>query len=53
MIVSLFQLVIFAVVYLPFLASCESVIVPDATWTDTDGNIIQAHGAGILKVNQD
>ncbi|VDB94873.1 unnamed protein product [Peniophora sp. CBMAI 1063] len=25
-------------------------IVPGATWTDTSGNVIQAHGAGILKV---
>lgn len=29
---------------------CENVIVPGATWTDTSGNVIQAHGAGILKV---
>ncbi|KAF9569839.1 galactan 1,3-beta-galactosidase [Agrocybe pediades] len=27
-----------------------AVIVPGATWTDTNGNVIQAHGAGILKV---
>ena len=27
-----------------------AVIVPGATWTDTSGNVIQAHGAGILKV---
>ncbi|TFK97512.1 galactan 1,3-beta-galactosidase [Pterulicium gracile] len=27
-----------------------SVIVPGAAWTDTSGNVIQAHGAGILKV---
>ncbi|ETW82990.1 glycoside hydrolase family 43 protein, partial [Heterobasidion irregulare TC 32-1] len=26
------------------------VIVPGATWTDTSGNVIQAHGGGILKV---
>ncbi|KAH8111706.1 Arabinanase/levansucrase/invertase [Phellopilus nigrolimitatus] len=32
------------------LVSAESVIVPGATWTDTSGNVIQAHGAGILKV---
>lgn len=28
----------------------ETVIVPGATWTDTSGNPIQAHGAGMLKV---
>ena len=28
----------------------KSVIVPGAVWYDTDGNEIQAHGAGILKV---
>lgn len=28
-----------------------SVIVPGAAWTDTSGNVIQAHGAGILKVS--
>ncbi|KIK70399.1 carbohydrate-binding module family 35 protein [Collybiopsis luxurians FD-317 M1] len=27
-----------------------AVIVPGATWFDTSGNVIQAHGAGILKV---
>lgn len=26
-------------------------VVPGATWTDTSGNVIQGHGAGILKVN--
>lgn len=29
--------------------STESVIVPGAAWTDTSGNTIQAHGAGIIK----
>ncbi|KAI0736208.1 hypothetical protein C8Q72DRAFT_908367, partial [Fomitopsis betulina] len=28
----------------------KSVIVPGTVWYDTDGNEIQAHGAGILKV---
>ena len=28
----------------------QSVIVPGAHWTDTSGNSIQAHGAGIIKV---
>ncbi|KAF9454978.1 carbohydrate-binding module family 35 protein [Macrolepiota fuliginosa MF-IS2] len=33
-------------------ASCAfaGVIVPGATWTDTSGNVIQAHGGGFLKV---
>lgn len=30
-----------------------AVIVPGATWTDTSGNVIQAHGAGLLKVRTD
>ncbi|KDQ54900.1 carbohydrate-binding module family 35 protein [Jaapia argillacea MUCL 33604] len=28
----------------------DTVIVPGATWTDTSGNVIQAHGGGILTV---
>ena len=28
-----------------------AVIVPGATWTDTNGNVIQAHGGGLLKVS--
>ncbi|KAF4572546.1 hypothetical protein EYR40_004380 [Pleurotus pulmonarius] len=28
----------------------SAVIVPGATWTDTSGNVIQAHGGGFLKV---
>ncbi|KAF5338437.1 hypothetical protein D9758_012214 [Tetrapyrgos nigripes] len=31
-------------------AAQAAVIVPGATWTDTSGNIIQAHGGGFLKV---
>ena len=31
----------------------QSVIVPGARWTDTSGNAIQAHGAGIFKVRTD
>jgi len=31
-------------------ALADSVIVPGATWVDTSGNVIQAHGAGILEV---
>jgi hypothetical protein len=30
--------------------SLGAVIVPGATWTDTSGNVIQAHGGGFLKV---
>ena len=30
--------------------TAAQVIVPGATWTDTGGNVIQAHGGGILKV---
>lgn len=29
----------------------SAVIVPGATWTDTSGNTIQAHGGGFLKVS--
>jgi len=28
-----------------------AVIVPGATWTDTGGNVIQAHGGGFLKAS--
>ena len=31
-------------------AYAQNQIVSGATWTDTSGNVIQAHGAGILKV---
>ncbi|KAK7693323.1 hypothetical protein QCA50_002891 [Cerrena zonata] len=31
-------------------ASAQNVIVAGATWTDTSGTVIQAHGAGIFKV---
>jgi len=31
--------------------SLGTVIVPGATWTDTSGNVIQAHGGGFLKVS--
>ncbi|CAL1704335.1 unnamed protein product [Somion occarium] len=39
----------FLTTLLPFIRA-QNVIVPGATWTDTSGNVIQAHGAGILKV---
>jgi len=32
------------------LVVAENVIVSGATWTDTSGNVIQAHGGGFLKV---
>ncbi|KAH8834912.1 galactan 1,3-beta-galactosidase [Flagelloscypha sp. PMI_526] len=32
------------------LNALGAVIVPGAAWTDTSGNVIQAHGGGILKV---
>lgn len=35
--------------FLPFLQA--AVIVPGAAWLDTSGNVIQAHGGGILKVS--
>lgn len=34
------------------LIAHAAVIVPGATWTDTSGNVIQAHGGGFLKVCQ-
>ncbi|EGO02770.1 glycoside hydrolase family 43 protein [Serpula lacrymans var. lacrymans S7.3] len=33
------------------LTRAENVIVPGAAWTDTNGNVIQAHGTGLLKVD--
>ena len=33
------------------IAAQAAVIVPVAAWTDTDGNVIQAHGGGFLKVS--
>lgn len=42
--------ILLAVCSLASWALAESVIVPGAAWTDTSGNAIQAHGAGILKV---
>lgn len=34
------------------LVVAENVIVPGAAWTDTSGNLIQAHGGGFLKVSE-
>ncbi|KAF5311783.1 hypothetical protein D9619_003118 [Psilocybe cf. subviscida] len=36
-----------------FHVANAAVIVPGATWKDTSGNIIQAHGGGFLKVGSD
>jgi hypothetical protein len=36
--------------YLNCVVQAAGVIVPGATWTDTSGNVIQAHGGGFLKV---
>lgn len=36
----------------PVRAANTADIVSGAAWTDTDGNVIQGHGAGILKVGQ-
>ncbi|KAJ3790666.1 Arabinanase/levansucrase/invertase [Lentinula aff. detonsa] len=33
------------------LLTQAAVIVPGASWTDTEGNVIQAHGGGFLKVD--
>lgn len=48
---SLFSCILLALTAGVTLVSAESVIVPGARWTDTSGNTIQAHGAGILKVS--
>ena len=34
------------------LVDAGTVIAAGAKWTDTSGNIIQAHGGGIFKVSQ-
>ncbi|TFK57697.1 galactan 1,3-beta-galactosidase [Heliocybe sulcata] len=46
----MFPLLLAVIASLVLLVRAESVIVPGATWTDTSGNAIQAHGGGILKV---
>ncbi|EJD04256.1 Arabinanase/levansucrase/invertase [Fomitiporia mediterranea MF3/22] len=46
----LLKYIVYALSAYTVAVSGESVIVPGAAWTDTSGNIIQAHGAGILKV---
>lgn len=38
--------------FVAFSVTHAAVIVPGATWTDTSGNVIQAHGGGILKVRR-
>ena len=32
------------------LLQCAAVFHPGANWTDTDGLLIDAHGAGLLRV---
>lgn len=39
-----------SILSLGVLTARSAVIVPGATWTDTSGTVIQAHGGGILKV---
>jgi len=39
-----------AVVLTAFAQAQNTLIVPGAAWTDTSGNVIQAHGGGFLKV---
>lgn len=39
--------------FVAFSVTNAAVIVPGATWTDTSGNVIQAHGGGFLKVRLD
>ncbi|KIY45219.1 glycoside hydrolase family 43 and carbohydrate-binding module family 35 protein [Fistulina hepatica ATCC 64428] len=41
----------FLSILISVLAVRGVAIVPGATWYDTDGNVIQAHGAGFLNVN--
>ncbi|THH21295.1 hypothetical protein EW146_g239 [Bondarzewia mesenterica] len=40
----------FLTLLLASLHAVAQVIVPGAAWTDTSGNVIQAHGGGFLKV---
>ena len=35
------------------LCQSDSFIVSGAAWTDTSGDVIQAHGAGLLTVSED
>lgn len=34
------------------LSAYAGLVVPGAAWTDTSGNVIQAHGGGFLKVTE-
>lgn len=42
--------VLFFVVCCLSLARAQSVIVPGATWHDTSGHVLEAHGAGVIQV---
>ena len=44
------SLILLQVVLLVTTAFAQNLIVPGASWKDTSGTVIQAHGAGILKV---
>ena len=35
------------------LSQSDSFIVSGAAWTDASGDVIQAHGAGLLTVSED
>ena len=43
-------LLLLLLLFVTYASTQSNVIVSGATWTDTSGNVIQAHGAGILKV---
>lgn len=44
------SLCLLALAFVSPLMAAALAVVPGATWTDTSGNVIQAHGGGILKV---
>ncbi|KAF7789531.1 hypothetical protein EIP86_000477 [Pleurotus ostreatoroseus] len=44
------SLILLQAVLLVTTALAQNLIVPGASWKDTSGTVIQAHGAGILKV---
>ena len=46
----LLMMLLLPVALLATTTLAQNIIVPGAAWTDTSGNSIQAHGAGILKV---
>jgi hypothetical protein len=46
----LFRIALFSTLTL-FASVKAAAVVPGATWTDTNGNVIQAHGGGLLRVS--